>query len=174
MFPSLHPPSPQSLMGDANDTVRRLSSFGVGAALAYLEPEVQTGIVDNLLKGRSASGGAGGGSAGAGAGAGASGDWAVAHGVRLALYGAVRYVQCAAMRIRGGEGWDKGWGGGGSAEASWVAPSARRRTSALRWLTLARNPRGIVFGTLRMQILCRGDGPSPCCGFGDRPGGLRQ
>ncbi len=119
MFPSLHPPSPQSLMGDANDTVRRLSSFGVGAALAYLEPEVQTGIVDNLLKGRSASGGAGGGSAGAGAGAGASSDWAVAHGVRLALYGAVRYVQCAAMRMRGGEGWDKG-GGGAEARSEWT------------------------------------------------------
>ena len=95
------PPCPcvplQSLMGDANDTVRRLASFGVGASLAFLEPEVQSGILKNLVRGRAPSGGAGG----AGAGAGASGDWTVVHGVRLALYGAVRCVPSPLPVVHG-------------------------------------------------------------------------
>jgi hypothetical protein len=99
--PQSPPPCPcvplQSLMGDANDTVRRLASFGVGASLAFLEPEVQSGILENLVRGRAPSGGAGG----AGAGAGASGDWTVVHGVRLALYGAVRCVPSPLPVVHG-------------------------------------------------------------------------
>jgi hypothetical protein len=79
-------PVRQTLTSEANDTVRRLAAFGIGAALAYVEPEVQAPIVERLL-GRSGSAGAG-----AGASSASGADWTVTHGNRMALYGALRYV----------------------------------------------------------------------------------
>jgi hypothetical protein len=77
-------------MSEANETVRRLAAFGVGAAMAYAEPEVQTSIAERLL----AKASAGGGSAGAGAGSStAGGDWTLTHGLRIALYATLRYVK---------------------------------------------------------------------------------
>ena len=75
-------------MSEPNDTVRRLAAFGIGASLAYLEDDVKTSMVERLLS----SGGSGGKGSGAGAGSSAGGDWTATHGMRMALYAALRYV----------------------------------------------------------------------------------